>query len=451
MKIKRITIYSVAVIILMSVVSCREYVEIDTYGTRTLKKTNDYQYLVNNKGNFETTSILPILSSDDLDGKPSVSAVNQWNQQYLNAFLWSESFFGDDQQDIGWVNLYKHIYIANEILSGVMDSEDGSTSQKQVIAAEAKVHRAFAYFSLANQYAAIYNPSSASSQEGLPLLLTPDLFQNLNRVSLQRIYDQILDDLLTSLDALPSSSTLNHHPSKIAVYLLLSRVNLTMRNFEEAGKYADMALALNPQLLNLEDYVSEIYPQPLKDPEILLSKLTAGSITGPINPELIGIYDDKDLRLTYFLENNASLGGFKYMKPTKSGSFYAVVGLSTPEIYLNRAEVYARNNDATKVVEMLNAVRQKRFKASDYIALTVSDVQTDLLQSVINERRREFVGTDLRWYDMRRFTLDGSYFKTVVREYNGQTVSLEATSPRLVFPIEQKVLDFNPEIGQNPR
>lgn len=448
---KRIKIYSVITVILTSALSCRNYVEIEEYGTRTLKSTNDYQYIVNNKANFENTSIFPIASSDDLTNVLSAAAANRLGTQNLNAYLWSETFLGDNQQDAGWNNLYKHVYIANEVLAGVMDSENGTMSQKQVIASEAKVHRAFAYFCLANQYAPIYDPSLAATQAGLPLLLTPSLFQNLTRVPLQAVYAQILDDLVTAVDALPNKSRFNNHPSKLAVYILLSRVHLVMRNFEEAGKYADMALALDPQLLNVEEFISETYPQPLEDPELVLSKMSAGSIVGPVNSEVLSLYNDTDLRLTYFMEEDASLGGFKYMKPTKSGSFFAVVGLSTPEIYLNRAEVYARDNNALKVVELLNILREKRFKETDYIPLSVADVQNDLLQSVINERRREFVCTEMRWYDMRRLTLDGKYFKTVTREYDGQRYTLEAGSPRFVFPVNQEILNLNPEIGQSPR
>ncbi|MFD2970005.1 RagB/SusD family nutrient uptake outer membrane protein [Sphingobacterium bambusae] len=451
MKIKDSKLYAVLILVSLLFGSCRKYVEIDTYGSRTLKTTNDYQYLINNRVNFQTTSIMPIISNDDISGTPSQAAANQWGEQVLKAFLWSESFYGDDQQDIGWNNLYKHVYVANEILQGVMESADGSESQKQIIAAEARVHRAFAYFSLVNQYAQIYNPSTAANQLGVPLLLRPDLFQELNRAPLQTVYQQIVTDLEQSIDVLPNRPAINHHPSKLAVYALLTRVYMTMRDFEKAAENADRALALNPELINVADYVDATYPQVIDDPEVILSKLSSGSVTGPINAELVALYDVKDLRLTHFLENNASLNGFKYMKPTKSGSFYAVVGLSTPEIYLNRAEVYARQNNVAKTVELLNALRMKRFRTVDYVALTAADIQSDLLQAVIDERRREFVGTDLRWYDMRRLTLDGAYYKPVERTLNGQTYRLDANSPRFVYPINQEVLTLNPEIGQNPR
>lgn len=275
--------------------------------------------------------------------------------------MWNDYFYIDNQQDIAWNNLYKHIYIANEILAGVMGSQNGSDAQKLNIAAEARVHRAFAYFSLANQYAPIYDPTKASSQQGLPLLLTPDLFQSLSRVPLSRVYEQIIEDLNVAIENLPNFPTFNYHPSKIAAYALLARVYLTTRNFEESGRYADLAMALDPTVYNLEEFTAATYPRLIDDKEVLLSKLSAGFIRGPLNPDLVALYDQNDLRLKMFVGTDPNTyKGYVYIKPQSNGNFNynAYIGLSTPEIYLNRAEVYARQNNVSKTLEMLNLLRK---------------------------------------------------------------------------------------------
>ncbi|MEJ5146443.1 RagB/SusD family nutrient uptake outer membrane protein [Sphingobacterium sp. MYb388] len=454
MKIKNIILYSLVISGVLITSSCRKYVEVDQNDRRTLKTTDDYRYLVNNKGNFESSFVLPLVTSDNIAPSVAQSASIAWGDIYQRAYLWNDYFYFDNQQDVAWNNLYKHIYIANEILTGVMDSQNGSEIQKRSIAAEARVHRAFSYFSLANQYAPIYDPTKATSQQGVPLLLTPDLFQSLNRVPLSRVYEQIIEDLTVAIADLPNFPSFNYHPSKIAAYALISRVYLTMRNFEESGRYADLALALNPTVYNLEEFNTATYPRLVDDKEVLLSKTSAGFVRGPLNPELISLYNADDLRFKMFIgrEEN-TVKGYVYIKPQFNGTYYynAYVGLNSPEIYLNRAEVYARQNNAAKTVEMLNILRKKRFSTTKYIALTVTDVQADLLQYVMDERRREFVGTDLRWYDMRRLTLDADYYKPVTRTLNGQTYTLQANSPRFVYPINQEVLTLNPEIGQNPR
>lgn len=454
MKIKNILLYSLVISGALLTSSCRKYVEIDQNDKRTLKTTDDYRYLLNNKVNFESSFVLPLITSDNIAADVATSASTAWGEIYQRAYLWNDYFYIDNQQDIAWNNLYKQIYIANEILAGVMGSQSGSEAQKLHVAAEARVHRAFAYFSLANQYAPVYDPTKATSQQGLPLLLTPDLFQNLSRVSLSRVYEQIIEDLNIAIGNLPNFPSFNYHPSKIAAYALLSRVYLTMRNFEESGRYADLALALDPTVYNLEEYTSATYPRLIDDKEVLLSKLSSGFVRGPINPDLVALYDQNDLRLKMFIGTDPNtFKGYVYIKPLSNGNsnYNAYIGLNTPEIYLNRAEVYARQNNVAKTVEMLNLLRKKRFQASKYVALKTTDVQADLLQYVMDERRREFVGTDLRWYDMRRLTLDGNYFKPVTRTLNGKSYTLQANSPRMVYPINQEVLTLNPEIGQNPR
>ncbi|QIH35924.1 RagB/SusD family nutrient uptake outer membrane protein [Sphingobacterium sp. DR205] len=455
MKIQNIFLNSLLVSTILFGTSCRKYVEVEQNGTRTLKTTDDYRFLLNNKGNFETSYLFPLVTSDNIAPEVASTAASVWGGSTQLAYMWSDQFFTGEQEDVGWNNLYKQIYITNEILAGVMDSEKGTESQKLTVAAEARVHRAFAYFSLANQYAPIYDPEKVSNQPGIPMLLTPDLFQNLNRAPLSRVYDQIILDLKTAIENLPNYPDFNYHPSKIAAYALLSRVYLTMRNFEEAGKYADLALALEPTILNLEDYTKNAsFPRMIDDKEVLLSKVSAGYILGPINPELISLYNEDDLRLKLFIGNDpGTYKGYKYMKPVFNSGYSnnSYVGLSSPEILLNRAEIYARQNNTAKVVELLNMLRKKRFTAAKYVAFTTADVTADLLKSVIDERRREFVGTDLRWYDMRRLTLDGNYFKPISRTFNGQSNTLTSTSPRLIYPINERVLSFNPEIGQNPR
>lgn len=456
MKLKSIS-YTVATAIMLALgmQSCRDFVEVDTYSDRTLTRTSDYQYVMNNSTNFAVTVMLPLISSDDLASYAAdVSNTWQYSPEYYNAFTWAANYYGDNQKDGAWLSLYKQIYVCNEVLYGVMGSKDGTTEMKNSVAAEAKVQRAFAYFTLANLYSPVYNPASADTQMGLPLLLTPSLVKNLSRVSLQKIYEAILDDLLTAVAHLPNYPAYNYHPSKLAAYTLLSRTYLAMRNFTESAKYADLALALDPQLNDLQQYKGKksSFPRTLDDPEIILQKKAAAqTFNAPLNPELVSLYDANDLRFQMFLGMNSYLKGYTYLWPSFHSPNYIELGLKVPEIILNRAEVYAREGNAEKTADMLNKLRVKRFEANKYVALQASDIKDDLLQAVINERRREFVGTDIRWFDQRRLNMDPAYAKTVTREYKGTTYKLEPNSPRYVYPIEASLLVDNPEIGQSPR
>ena len=450
-KIKKISVGVVCFLILTNLVSCRKYVEVDTYSNRTLKYTTDYQYLMNNSSNFSSSYILPIVTSDNY-GTNVESIQRTWAPEFQNAYIWGEQFYNVTQSDIGWNNLYKHIYTANEVLAGVMDSENGTLEEKNSIAAEAKVHRAFAYLSLVNQYAPIYTPGQASAQQGIPLLTTPHLFQDLSRATLQQVYDQIIVDLTDALEFLPDHPAWNYHPSKIAAYTLMSRVYLILRDFEQASEYADLALALSPGLNDLQQYKGNTseFPQLLYDPEVLFSKLLSGFFNAPVNPDLISLFDESDLRLQMWLGYSTALQGYEYIRPKFTGQG-TYIGVNTPELILNRAELYARAGNLEKTVEMLNKLRIARFEKANYMELSSADIVANPLQFVIDERRREFVGTDMRWYDMRRLTLDPGFYKTVTRTYNGNIYTLEVNSSRFVYPIQENILELNPEIVQNPR
>ena len=440
-----------ALLLVVLAASCRKYVEVQQYGVRTLVNTSDYQFLMNNREDFKMGYILPTVVNDDM-ATTTASHQATWASEIKNAYIWAEQYYVQGQMDVGWNNLYKQIYNCNEVLYGVMSSKNGTESMKREVYAEALVQRAYAYLMLVNQYAEIYNPSTAATQIGVPLLTTPDLYQPLNRASLKTIYDRIIKDVEEAVPALPNSGTNNGHPDKASAYALLSRAHLYMRNFDLAGEYADKSLALRSTLLNLGNYSTgdmSTFPRSLQDPEILLFKNTAGTFRSELNPQLLGLFSTGDQRYNLYTGTQNGVPGRSFVRPnfTNEGIY---AGLSVPEVMLNRAEVYARAGNVSKTLEFLNMLREKRFTAATYEPLNIGDVN-ELLPAVINERRREFLGTGLRWFDQRRLNLDPALAKPVSRTFENQTYTLVPGGNRYIFPIAPGLLDLNPEIQQSPR
>ena len=444
--------YNIWIALLLAVISssCRKYVEVDQYGERTLKYTEDFQYLVNNRSNFEGSYILPLVSNDDM-ATTDAKHQNSMNAEIKAAYMWAPAYYGDTQTDVGWDNLYKSIYTCNEIIYSVSASLNGTEAQKKEIYAEALVQRAFAYLMLANQYGEMYDPAKAQTQVGIPLLTGPDLFQKLDRSNLKKVYEQVISDVEQAILSLPNTGTNNGHAAKVSAYALLSRTYLYMRNFNLAGEYADKALAINSSLNTLETYIGKTasFPRRHEDPEVLLSRVSAGRFISQLNPELINLFTPGDVRLELFTGTTSGVPGIAYIRP-QFNEFASHTGLSVPEMMLNRAEVYARAGEVSKTLELLNKLRKTRIKAASYQDLVISS-PADLLAAVINERRREFMGTGMRWFDQRRLNLDPEFAKPCVRTFLGQQYTLSPGSNRYIYPIAPAVLDLNPEIQQSPR
>jgi hypothetical protein len=448
-------IYFIAAVLFAT--GCRKYVEIDQIGTRTFKYTSDYRALLDNSAVMEAGFSLPIYSGDDtrfLDATKQASMTDI----YYNAYTWQPQYWSDIQGDVDWERLYKVIYTANEVMDGVMDSERGTDDLKRQLYAEAQVHRAYSYWCLVSLYAKQYDASTASTDLGVPVLLTPNLFVSLKRASVATVYNQIISDLKAAEPALSDLPDYNTRPSKAAVYALLARTYLGMRDFTNAQLYADKALAIQQDILDLRQFATSTasFPYRINDKEVIFSKIVSSYLfTGiQLDTALLSQLGTKDLRYTLFVKPGTNFSpaftGYGYWRYRYSREMQAINnGLTVTEVMLIKAECAARDNNANTAIGLLNTLREKRFLAADYTALPVGTA-ADALKSVVDERKLEFFGTGLRWLDQKRLNKDAALAVTVKRTFRDVEYTLEPNSPRYVYPIGTKYILLNPEIEQNP-
>lgn len=143
---------------------------------------------------------------------------------------------------------------------------------------------------------------------------------------------------------------------------------------------------------------------------------------------------ENDARWLYFYNNNYipcnessfSTGGFdveeqKNLKEWERHTYlrfaaswmsgkYFLLGPTTAEMYLIRAECYARKGETGKAKEDLVTLRKTRFMND----ASASDIE-GTIQNVIDERRREFAGV-LRFYDLKRLNFGEDANITVTRK-----------------------------------
>ncbi|KIA91085.1 glycan metabolism protein [Pedobacter kyungheensis] len=445
---------------------CKKFVEIKTQGNLVPNQTINYRYLLNNTSGFETNPNLFDFAADDINITDATQMTSlsgsAFYYYYVASYTWQPVFYvagSTNENDLNWNASYAVILNCNTIINELPGS-DGTQQDKDALIAEAKVHRADAYLTLVNAYAKPFNASTAGTDLGLPLLTVQTVSQSLKRASVQQVYTQIIDDLTSAIPALPNTQAYNTLPSKASAYAELARCYLYMNNYAEANRYADLALALRNTLNDLAAYTatSTNYPRRIADPEVILSKITNGGTMAytptafKLSDELLSLLGTADQRYNLFTVPGATIGsgytGRFFYKERFVGETRNV-GPSVPEMMLIKAEYYARNNDAANAMLWVNRLREKRFKAADYVAMTATS-PADALTKVIEERRREFFGRMLRWWDMRRLKSEPAFQKTYTRTFNGTTYTLAPNSNRYVFPIAESLRQLNPELEANP-
>ncbi len=451
---KRIIYFSILSILLLAGNGCRKYVEIDEVGKRVLYYTSDYQYLLNNTTNFEGSFFYPELASDDIYVENDDYAF--LTEQYTKAYTWADQIW-IDRDDADWDLLYKQIEICNEVIDGVMDSDGGTEAEKMNIRAQAMVQRAYAYYCLVNIYAKQYDTASASTDPGVPLLLTPDFFASLKRASVETVYNQIESDLKGATAALPEFQENISQASKTGAYGTLARIYLQKGEYEQAEAYADSTLAIQNTLLDLADYAGNPTGLPTKyeDPELIFSKiLSYYTLDFQLNPELLAMFSTQDLRYQLFTAPGSDLtwtpaAGRVYWRPRlfSQGNYS---GICVPEMMLIKAECLARGGDTAGAMAVINNLRQHRFTPADFVELSASGADEALIL-VLRERRLELMGRGYRWFDLKRLNKESRFATTVTHQYQGETYTLEPNSLNYVFPIADIYTVQNPEIEQNPR
>ncbi|WP_246073620.1 RagB/SusD family nutrient uptake outer membrane protein [Dinghuibacter silviterrae] len=457
----------ILVLLCASLAGCEKYVNIKTQGTLVPGSYENYREMLDNTSEWEPAPFLGDYASDDVQFVDSSAQVvslssDDFYAHITNCYRWLPTIYllgTYYAEDDNWNALYNTIAYANIVITEAPSATGATPAQIRELIAEALVHRADAYLGLVNTYAKPYTAATASTDLGVPLVLTETTTQSLTRATMQDTYTQVLKDLRTALPSLPATQAFNTLPSIPAVFGELARCFLYMNEYDSAAKYADSALSYRNTLDDLTQYQSisaANYPLRKADPEVLLSKVAGDGVSGypptamRLSDTLLHVLDTTDQRYVLFTTDGSNIGfgytGRYFYKDAAMGEARND-GPSVPEMMLIKAEALARAGDASGAMNWVNALRQKRFV--NYVPLTATNA-ADGLQKVLQEREREFFCRMLRWWDMRRLKSDPTFQETLTRVFEGVTYTLAPTSNRYVFRISDYDEKLNPEIQQNP-
>lgn len=393
------------------------------------------------------------MESDD-DFYMADALYNTSTQAVKATYTWQK----DIDENFAWENMYKVILSANVALE--LTQKIAPTIQNQTewnnVKGRALFHRSYAFYQLAQTFAAPYNATTAATLPGIPLRLASDLNTPVQRGTLAQTYTQLLADLHTAAPLLAPVAALPTMPSRASVYGMLARVYHSMENYPLAFNYADSAFLLQGTLINFNTLsTTAAVPFVQFNAEITFAATLAGLARFSVNNLLVdsvlySSYHADDLRRELFFKNLSPQPGYGF-KGNYEGNTHGQLftGISNGEIYLIKAECQARLNDHSSAMQTLNTLLITRWRSGTFVPFIASNPQ-QALDIIIKERRKELVGRGLRWQDLRRYNQHAATAITLKRMVNGNTFLLPPDHPNYTFKIPQIVIEQS-GIAQNTR
>jgi hypothetical protein len=406
----------------------------------------DLQSLLDNYGvvNGSSAAAASEISADDYYLTDA-----DWQALYYEEdrrmYIWAKDHIfltGDLGND--WEYFYSSVYYSNTVLEQLnkIDETPENADEYNNIKGQALMLRANRFMDIASGWTLAYDKASAATTPGIVLRTTTDFNKVSVRATLQETYDKIIADLKESAALLPVIPLKAPRASKPAAFALLARTYLWMGDYSNAGLYADSCLQLYHTLLDYNTIdASAGYPFQALNAEVIFDKGSAlgeplYNWTAKIDSFLIQSYDSNDLRKTLFFIDNGN--GTYSFKGFYSGYMGLFTGVATDEVYLTRAECYAREGKVAEAMNDLNTLLTSRYKAGTFVPLSAAS-ENEALGLILAERRKELLMRELRWMDIKRLNKEGAGI-TLVRKVNGKTYTLPPGDPRFALPIPEDVI-----------
>lgn len=383
-----------------------------------------------------------------------------------------------------WNRYYRFLGPLNQIVDDIERVEGNDTDLRNRVKGEALVWRAYAYFKLL-QYYAPYKDNTY----GIPMYLHPS--EDIGTVMPKRetqtvVFNQIITDLNTVLELLkvtpPNNWTWAYradfvHAMLSSIYLWKAESGAAeSTDWAQVEQHATAAIgqkqlaASQAELVRLFDTAPTSTASDPESAEFFLrvvdkslliltseayhwSPALKGYSTGVANEEYYSMFADNDRRKTFYFRKDPQLErqNLPGTYNDKWGlTYYAArpgmlaPGIMMPyrlaEIVLNKAEALCKMNKMEEARQVLDM-----FRASRYDNPAPAAQETDLLQTIRNERFKEFMFEhDMLWLECKRTE------RTLKRTVNGVQYTLTGNDYRYSFPIPQTELKKNHNMVQTP-
>ncbi|MFC5047079.1 RagB/SusD family nutrient uptake outer membrane protein [Aquimarina hainanensis] len=365
-----------------------------------------------------------------------------------------------------WQNAYETINSANFVIEGVDNLPDATEDQKKQLKGEALFLRALAHFDLVRAYAR--NPNHLVGEPlGIPIITNPsDIFALPARNSIDQVYQHIITSLTNAFDLIGVTTGVSNRASKVAVQGLLSRIYLYQKDWENS------IIAANYVIQNVGfDIETDDYSSIFSEASETIFGLSYSDIENPglngslqglfyidtntgigygdfvVRDDLYSLHETDDIRLNLYVpaiksgENVNFIG--KYLGYQGAFGLDNIPLLRLSEIFLNRAEALAENNDLSGAINDLNKIRNRAGLPNESVGS-----KEEIINAVLKERRIELAFEGHRIFDLKRRGLDIS--KGILNIDCTQECNISYEDFRVLANIPVSETDVNDNLIQNP-
>ncbi|RXQ93945.1 RagB/SusD family nutrient uptake outer membrane protein [Ancylomarina salipaludis] len=442
--------------------ACDDYLDVEPKGRKILQNAEEYSALLESDHLFT----FPLGDVGYLVDESSVMD-ERWITEDEFPVLKANFTFNESadrakfiEQDMLYNNCYKRIAHYNVIINQI-DEAEGDDKLKKKVKAQAQILRAFNNFYLINFYAKHYNKDNAAVDRGVILSVNFDMEAILPQSSVQKVYDAIEQDIADALEHLPAQPNNTFRPGKALGYALKAKVHLFKKEFGLALTAAEESLKYNDYLFDLVAYNEQYQVSPytvqvdygMQEHNLFRYGFDAinGLFLNIVSPEFVEKFETGDIRLETFFATAPFLPEGTMYYGLIPGSFQQNAGgIRSAEVFLMKAECLARGGKFQDAIDIVNKLREKRFKPESYVALNASNIK-EAMDIIIAERAREMYLTPNRYWDLRRLNTEPEYAITLNKTFKGKTYTLKPNSHLYIQPFSIEAITRNPNLEQNSK
>ena len=375
----------------------------------------------------------------------------------LNLYNWQDKNISNLATTV-WQDYYNCISNCDALLervNGITTETSEEEKEKNAIKTEAQTLKAMCYFDLLRIYATAYD----RNPDGDGVVIKNMFGFETNKRSSKKVCIGMINDLLKEAASVEHTSQKNGWLSQTAALYMLAETSLYMGEYGDAARYADEVIAQGDdsqiggdsyaRLWKTESFAGRIFA--FSTSSSYYTAIEYDSNDGDyyvINPAFN--YSEQDVRKACAIYTKMQNGKERQLV----GKYNMMNKQGTQPSYINRmrfagayfiaAEAYARNHDETTARQRINHYLQL------VGAENIADGATGeaLLDAILAEKYKEFVGEGTNYFDMKRTHSAISRLSTWGQ---AQTSRIDANDYRWTFPIPASEYKYNENVTQNDK